>query len=134
MTVLTGQEFYLEFDGVEIKSLYREFEDGMEQESAEATAGNDAVRNYVPTIMKIEPKGKFVLNEGSAALAKLKLGTSGTLIWGPQGNSAGEPKWGVACRIKSVPVKRKYDGEVELDVSWEPTSGTLAFDGRTATF
>lgn len=134
MTVLTGQNFYLEFAGTAITSLYREFDDGMERESSESTAGFDAVRNYVPTLFKVEPKLKAILDDASAALEKFEIGTSGTLIWGPHGNSAGKPKWGIACRVKSAPNKRKYDEAVEIEVGFEVTTGTWTYDGRTDTF
>lgn len=134
MTVLTGKDFYLEFNGVAVTGIYRKFDDGMEQESAEATSGTDAVRNYVSTLIKIEPKATVVLNDASSALAQLKMGTTGTLIWGPQGNGAGKPKWGVAARVKAAPVSRTYDAEVEIEVTWEVTSGTLTYDGRTDVF
>lgn len=137
MTVLTGLGYYLEFDGVVIDNDYRSFDPGFEIETVEGTAGGDSVRLYVPTLIKVEPSGTFIVDNnanGIAIRAVLKEGNSGNLIWGPEGNAAGKPKWGITANISKSQVASTYDAELELEVTWYNEDGALLYDGRVATF
>lgn len=137
MTVLTGLGYYLEFDGVVIDNDYRSFDPGFEIETVEATAGGSTARSYVPTLIKVEPSGTFIVDNnanGIAIRAVLKEGNSGNLIWGPEGNAAGKPKWGITANISKSQVAATYDAELELEVTWYNEADDLLFDGRSATF
>lgn len=137
MTVLTGLDYYLEYDGVAIKGDYRNFDPGFEFDTVEGTAGGDTVRNYVPTLIKVEPSGTFIVDNNAAGIAiraVLKEGNDGNLVWGPEGNATGKPKWGVACNISKAQVSATYDAEQEIEVTWYVASGSLLYDGRSATF
>jgi len=137
MTVLIGSQFYVEYDGVAIIGDSRNFDPGFEIETVEGSAGGDAVRNYVPTLIKCEPSGTFIVDNNAAGIAiraVLKEGNDGNLIWGPEGNATGKPKWGVAANISKAQVAMTYDAEQEMEVTWYVTSGALLYDGRSATF
>ena len=137
MTVLTGQILYLTFNGVNLFSDYRSFDSGMEEDTTEGSAGGDAIRVKVKTLDKIEPKLTIVVDDNAAGVTirnALKVGASGPLIWGYEGNAAGKPKWGVTARITKSYPKETYDKELELDVEFSVSDGAYLFDGRTATF
>jgi hypothetical protein len=137
MTVYIGQTFYGEFDSVPFQGDTRLFDDGMEQQTAEASAGGDAIAVEVATMLKATPKLKIVVDSdayGLALAAVLKIGHSGNLIWGPRGNTAGMPKWGLAVTVKKASDPHTYNKELEMDVEWYVYSGSLVYDGRTITF
>lgn len=137
MAVLTGKEFYLEFDGQDLTNDLLRFDDGLVLEQAEATTVGESVRRYISTRYTVAPKAKILLATdatGQAIRGKCKVGTEGLLVWGPEGNEAGQPKWGIVCRVVSAPVVRDYDHEVEIEVQWKPVSGSFTYHGNTAVF
>jgi hypothetical protein len=137
MTVLTGKDFYLEFDGQSFAADILSFDDGLSLEQVEATTVGDSVRRYLSTRYNVEPKVKILLATdatGQAIRAKCKVGTEGLLIWGPEGSATGKPKWGIECRVVSAPIIREYDAEVEIEVRWKPVSGSFTYHGNTAVF
>lgn len=139
MAVLTGgsDSFYLEFNSVALTSDYREFDDGMEEDTVDGSAGGDDVRVMVQTLIKVDPSLTIIVDdnaEGQAIRAVLKIGQTGNLIWGPEGNAPGKPKWGISARCTAAPTKRTYDKEAEIEVKFANLQGTFVFDGRTATF
>ncbi len=137
MTVLTGLDFYAEFDGVALKSDYRTFEDGIELETVDGSSGGSTVRKEVATLFKVAPKLKIVVDNdatGLAIQAVLVEGHSGTLVWGRKGNTAGLPKWGISATVKKSTISNTYDKEKELEVEFYNTADDFVYDGRTATF
>jgi hypothetical protein len=137
MTLLTGKDFYLEFDGQNLSTDVLCFDDGMVLEQVEATTVGDSVRRYLPTRYRVEPRCKILLATdatGQAIREKCKVGTEGLLVWGAEGNGNGKPKWGIQCRVVSVPVVREYDAEVEIEVRWMPVEGSFTYHGGTAVF
>lgn len=137
MAILTGDTFYLEFNGVVFKGDYREFDPGIDYDTAEGTAGGDEIRRHTRTKLKVEPTGTFVVDDdayGVAMKAVLKVGQQGNLIWGSLGNSAGSPKAGILAEVKKANLADTYDEEKEWDVEWINVSGSWVFDPNTATF
>jgi hypothetical protein len=136
----TGKGFYLAWISggtTVISGDYRSFEDGLEQESADMSAGGDELRVYAKTLKSLKPSGEFVFSDGSAGSAvwtKLQPGSEGTLVWGWEGNGAGKPKWGVPCFVEKSNTSTKYDGETTIQVGWANTGGDWAFNGTTNTF
>lgn len=137
MTVLTGDTFYLEFDGVNLFTDYREFDPGTDYDTAEGTAGGDALRKHVTTKLKVEPTGTFIVDSDATGLliaGVLKAGHTGNLIWGPKGNGTGMPKAGIVATVKKANIPSTYDAEREYDVEWINTDGDWLFDPTTDTF
>jgi hypothetical protein len=131
-----GNELYASFKGVVISNIpFRTFDPGLEEEMAEGSGGTDAIRNYVKTIDKLEPSFEWVPDSGTAgtaAAAVLEEGQSGTLLWGKYGTAAGNPKWGVVCRVVKAQPKQQYDDVQVEAVKFVVTDGAYVFDGRTA--
>lgn len=135
MTTMIGKDYYLEFNGVVITGPNRSFTPGESDETAEGSASRSTLRNYVVTLTKVEPKGKFIVNSADTTiLAALKKGQSGTLIWGPDGNAAGKTKYGIEARITKSERTKEYDKEQELEVEWVNTADGWTFDPASATF
>lgn len=138
MTRYTGRDWYGSFAGISMVAVpFRTFDDGLEEEMADATGGVDAIRTYVKTVDKVEPSFEWVPDSGSAGTALaavLEPGQTGTLLWGPRGTASGSPKWGVECRVvKATPTIQHDDVQVNA-VKFMPISGSYVFDGRTATW
>lgn len=137
MTVLTGDTFYLEFDGVVLTSDYREFDPGVDYDTAEGTAGGDTLRKHMTTKLKVEPTATIVVDSDATGLliaGVLEEGHTGNLIWGPKGNGTGMPKAGIVAKVKKVNIPSTYDAEREYDVEWINTDGAWLFDPTSATF
>jgi hypothetical protein len=137
MAVLIGANIYLEYQGVSLVGDERKFDPGLQWDTTEASAGGDAVRVYTKTLLKVEPKLTLIVDTNASGIAQravLKLGATGNLIWGPEGNAAGKPKWGVVADIKKSTPSFQYDKEQELEVEFFVSSGALLYDGTTITF
>lgn len=135
MTTLTGKDYYLEFDGVVIDGPYRSFTPGVVDETAEGSAARSDLRNFVKTLSKVEPKGKFIVNSADTTiLAKLRRGVAGTLTWGERGDGAGMPKSGISALVTKAESTGEYDKEKEIEVEWVNTGDTWVYDPATATF
>lgn len=137
MTVLTGANFYLEFAGVPVLGDYRKFDSGLELETVDGSAGGDSVRVEVATLFKVRPKLTMIIDNdayGLAIRAVMKEGQAGNLIWGPYGNTAGLPKWGITCAVAKATPMPTYDKEQEMEIEFYNTLGTFLYDGRTITF
>jgi hypothetical protein len=137
----TGQDVWVQWtpDGesaiVITTQKYVSFSPGNEMDSVEVSGGGDAVRVYEETLMTIEPSLTVRLRSDNADLRDaLKQGQLGVLEWGMEGNAAGRPHWGITCKVFKSTIDAEYDGELDLEVEFKPTSGTLVYDGRTAVF
>jgi hypothetical protein len=131
-----GNEWYGTFKGISMAAVpFRTFDDGLEEEMADASGGVDALRTYVKMIDKVEPSFEWVPDSGSAGTALaavLEPGQEGTLIWGKYGTAAGNPKWGIVCRVVKATPTIKYDDVQVESVKFMPVDGAYVFDGRTA--
>src|SRR5690349_15865129 len=108
MARLVGNSWYGSFKGISMVAVpFRTFDDGLDEEMAEASGGSDTIRNFVKTLDKIEPSFEWVYDSGTAGtalVAVLEAGQTGTLLWGPRGSATGNPKWGIVCRVvKATP-------------------------------
>ena len=136
MARLTGKNWYGSFKGISMVAIpFRTFDDGLEEEMADASGGSDTIRTYVHTMDKVEPSFEWVYDSsaaGTALVAVLEPGQEGTLLWGPRGTAAGSPKWGITGRVVKATPDIKYD-DVQVDkVKFMPVDGAYLFDGRTA--
>lgn len=135
MSFIDGADGYVEFQGQSLMQDFRTFDPGLEEDTTEASAGTDAVRNFLKTLDKIEPTAKIRVNTdavGTAIEAVIAVGQEGTLIWGQFGTAAGEPKWGVQARVVKSNIVMQYDDISLYDVVWKVIDGAYVHDGRTA--
>lgn len=131
----SGHVVYIEFGGVAIDTDFRSFDPGIDSVETDATAGADALESSHQIRETVAPTGQFLIETTETALlAKLEQGVTGNLIWGPEGNTTGMPKWGIEARIKKSNIAFSHDGEQVIDVEWVNTGRDWLFDGRTDTF
>lgn len=132
-----GNALYLEFDGVEIGVDFRSFDAGFDAQTVDNTAGDDALVSEFVIREMIKPTAQILVQDdatGQTIAAKLKQGVTGNLVWGPEGNASGKPKWGIEAEVKKSNIPFAHDGEQVFDVEWINTGRVLLFDGRTDTF
>jgi hypothetical protein len=121
----TGKDLYVEFQvGANTHNLsadYRTLTVTEEIDLEDSSAGSDTHRNYLPTLADTTLELEFLDNTTNNAQfwTDLNPGVSGTLIWGPEGNSAGKTKYSVLCVVSSVEIKYPYDGVVEVTVEFQ---------------
>ena len=136
MTRYTGKNWYGSFKGISmVAAPFRSFDDGLEEEMADASGGVDTIRTYVHTMDAVEPTFEWVVDSGSAGTALdnvLEPGQEGTLLWGLCGTAAGNPKWGILARVTKATPDVQYDDVMVKSVNFMPVDGAYVFDGRTA--
>ena len=133
---LDGKSLYLEFDGLVIDTDYRDFDPGLSEVNTDSTAGADDLTSTHKIRDTCVPTLSVLLQGDAAGLAiraKLAHGAEGNLIWGPRGNTAGLPKWGIEARVASnLPLS--HGAEQVLDITFENTGRGWLFDGESDTF
>lgn len=141
MARMSGKNLHLQwiYSGgtANLSGSQRSFENGHEQESADATAGADSYRVFVPTVKTLKPKAEILWEEkssGSAVIAAVQPGVEGTLYWSPEGTASGKPKWGAYLRVRVSNQSLPYDDVAMLSVEWDNIGTALVSDGVTATW
>jgi len=134
MAPITGRDLYVEFLGVDITGIFRNFDPGLDHDTVEVTAGGDSLRKHALTIEKCEPTLTAIYDPADAALAKLQQGSAGTLTWAPEGTATGKPKWSIDAKVSRANHAIGYDQEVEVDGAFVNIGSVFIDDGRTATW
>lgn len=138
MARLTGKNLYVEWAGTELSGSQRSFDVTENQETADVTAGADDYRSFSNTVKSISATMEIVMDEydsgGSAILALLTLGNTGTLIWGPEGTATGSPKKGFVARLVDASQGLPFDDAYTLSLEFSMAGTALAFDGVTDKF
>lgn len=129
MAEYTGNDLYLSFKGTAIHADFREFSASEEIDLVDASAGADVAKTYL-TALEDGTASLTLLDQtgGTAATAMWQLmdkGTSGTLIWAPEGTATGKPKHTVVAIVSSRERKVPYDDVVELTFEFQ-FSGVVA--------
>lgn len=99
------------------------------------TAGDESDKTYLATLKDGTAEIEVLDQAATGATgieAALPEGTSGTLIYGPKGNTSGKPKRGFAAFVNSISVEYPYSGVVSYRISFQK-SGSVLYGG-TATF
>lgn len=98
-----------------------------EGETADATAGADGWRGSIPTVKKVSATAKmhYIGTAGSAAFGSAVLNVAGTVIWGPKGTAAGNPKAGFPGYITKYNFDSPFDNVITLDVEFVASGAEL---------
>ena len=123
-----GTAGYLKFGTTALSQDERNFEPEEEIGLVDASAGNDAGRTYLTTLLDGKATLELVDQAGGTALwAALKPGTAGTLEWGPEGTAAGKPKFSVNAKIQRRRKTFAFDGlaMINADVQFSDTVGVV---------
>ena len=135
MTKYSGAALDLQFNGTNISSTSRSFSTTHNMETADATAGADSYRNFVTTVKTLEATSEILgltfSTGGSAQTAALVPGTSGTLLWSPEGTATGKPKWGATMLLTEAGNDYPFDGVVVTKAKWVMAGTALIYNGYT---
>ena len=123
MAEYTGSTLFLSFAGTTISADYREFSASEEIDLVDASAGADVAKTYI-NALEDGTASLTLLDQtgGTAATAMWQLmdkGTSGTLIWSPEGTATGKPKHTVVAIVSSRERSIPYDDVVELSFEFQ---------------
>lgn len=135
MTKYSGAALKLSFAGTDISATARSFDTTHNMETADATAGSDAYRNFVTTVKTLEASAEILgltaSTGGSAQIAALQPGALGTVLWSPEGTSTGSPKWGAYMLLSEAGQSYPFDGVVVMKAKFVMAGTALAFNGYT---
>ncbi len=125
----TGKDLYVAFAGTPLTGDQTRFTITIEQGLEETTTTADADRTYIATLADAAFKLE-ILERGTAGTAMLnavRVGGSGTLLWGPLGTAAGNPKGGAFAIVTANEVAHPYDDVAIRTIRWQ-RSGAFVFD------
>lgn len=138
MAAFTGRDYFLSLDGQQVDTDYRMFDPGFEAVTVDGTASGDSLEREKFLRERVAPKGRFIVDGDATGVlirAKLKVAQTYELIFGPEGNGTGKPKWGMNVIVKKgAPPAGDHTKEQEIEVEWANTDGAFTYDGRTQTF
>ena len=97
-------------------------------ETIDATAGSDATRRKIASFKSATASMVYAAqSDGTALIAALAAGVTGTLIFGEAGSVAGKPKTTMPAISLGISRSVPYADVVTYDISWEsngdPTYG-----------
>jgi hypothetical protein len=131
----TGQNLYAEFicsaGTIALSGDQRSLTVDREVDVVDVSAGADTDKSYLATL-KDGTAEIEVMDQASVAATGLEAampeGTSGTLIYAPQGTASTKPKRGFAAIVQSLSVEYPYADAVVYTISFQK-SGALLFSG-----
>lgn len=134
----TGKNLYAEFicsaGTIALTGDQRSLTVDREADLVDITASSESDKSYLVSL-KDGTAEVEVLDQGSTATAGFEAampeGTTGTLIYAPQGTASGKPKRGFGAIAKSVSVEYPYSDVVVYRISFQKT-GTVLFSGTAA--
>lgn len=120
MAHFTGQNLYVAFGGVDCSADQRTLSWNESANTADTTAGADVDESHLITTEAVDFSITILAEStsaGSAVLAALKNGLSGTLEIGTLGTASGNPKYSCLASVTGVTHNTEYNSEVTIDVS-----------------
>jgi hypothetical protein len=124
-----GKDAYISFQGTLISADYRSFEVELTLDVIDKSAGSDTHRSYLPTLQNGTAKLTYAYSgtAGSAYTGLLRVGQSGVLLWGPEGNAPGKPKGGANALVIAHSRPLSYNDLITHSVQFQ-LNGPLLFD------
>jgi predicted heme/steroid binding protein len=120
MAEFTGAGLYVAFNGAVISTDFREWKDSREMGLVDASAGADVHETSLKTLKSGGASLKYLIQKGAANAIRvaLKEGSESSLIWGPEGNTAGNQKFSVNAIVKKHEMTIPYKDVVEGAADW----------------
>ena len=135
---LVGKALYVGFaDGAGTAALgadFTSFSYEWEQETADVSAGADAMRVFAGTIKNFSAtlEALYLGAAGTATYARVEPGDAGTLIWGPEGSAAGKPKFSIPAIVSKVSHEQPFDEAVKYTIEFLPQGDLVS--GHSTSF
>lgn len=116
----TGSGAYLKFGATELQTYYRTAAFDETVDLVDKSAGADGNKTYLSALKDGTYTQDIVMPTGGTALiTALAVGTSGTLLFGPEGTAAGKPKASVLAIIQSRGRPLAYNDVTTMSVTWQ---------------
>ena len=110
----------------------RTFETSESANTIDVTVRSDTAKSFLTDFPAISVKmagldtaGTSTGGTAAQAWERLNIGDAGTLIWYPEGNTAGYRKKTMPAIVKDKNMASPYDGAVTWDLSWDSQGGTV---------
>lgn len=130
---MTGKNLVVEFGTLALTTNGRAFSVTMEQEQADATAGADTYRVFVPTVKTVSASIELLMardEAGEALIAAVQPGTAGALMWYPDGKVVGKPVWGFTATVSKADQSLPFDDVAVLNVEFVNTGSAMLKTGE----
>lgn len=125
MARLIGKHLFASFDGITLTTDFRGGEEKRTAKLIDTSAGDDDNMTYALDKKDGTYSVEFVDDSAHAAFNACEEGTEGDLVWGPQGNGAGKPKFTVNAFVSNRSRSNPY-GDVMLVTVEFQASGPVA--------
>jgi hypothetical protein len=117
----TGKNLYVAFAGQELSGDFTAWEVTRTSDTADVTAGSEDARSYLATLkdatFRLE---RFdTATGGSAVMAALVEGASGTVEFGPQGTATGKPKYSAVAIVTNVSSSYPFSDAVVVTADFQ---------------
>lgn len=125
--------YFVQFDGLSIDVGRESFEVNRGVVDSDTTGMTDGLESSTRIRDTCEPSMTVIVDEstnGAAIDAKLVHGATGLLIWGPKGNAAGKPKYGIWARVDRQDMASKGD-RLAFDIVFKNEGNDWEFDYDT---
>jgi hypothetical protein len=126
----TGKALHVAFGATVLTGNQRTFSAEEEAGLVDASAGADAARSYLKTLEDGTATIEILGDDGAGGptlWAAVRPGTTGNLVWGEEGNVAGQPRHTVAAIVSSRKKDMPFDDVVVYTVEFQ-FSGQVADD------
>jgi hypothetical protein len=125
-----GKEGYVSFQGTEVSADYRNFDIELMLDTVEMTAGSEGSKSYIGTLKDGTAKLTYAYSgtAGTAYSQLLRVGQAGTLVWGPEGTAAGNPKGSVKALVVNHSKPMTYNDLIVRSATFQFTGDLIADD------
>ena len=131
----TGKDLYAEFicaaGTIQLTGDQRTLSVSRDVDTVDITAGSEDDKSYLATL-KDGTAEIEILDQADVAATGIEQampeGTSGTLIYAPQGTQSGKPKRGFAAIVTGVDIEYPYSDVATIRISFQK-SGSVLFGG-----
>lgn len=136
-TDLTGAELHIEWllsgdvTAITMQGMYKKFDPGFDATYEDNTAGADNLETQQKIRDSVAPKLSLAYRIGTAGDTlrdKLYQGARGRLVWGPEGNAAGKPKWGIECEVKKFAPSHEASKLIEIEIEFVNIGSDFVFN------
>lgn len=119
MAKYTGQDMVITFAGVDISGQGRNLDISQTADEIDVTTYGSVDKEYIVGMLERDATLEVLDDNSSSTIRKaLVPGSSGTLIWYPQGTTAGKPKFTVGTAVvKEQGISYPYDDAVLMSVN-----------------
>lgn len=137
MTRQTGKNMWAQFitsgGTAQLNGDQQNFSVDISLDKIDASAGSDDFHSYLAGLKDFSATLEKISqgSGGTATDSKLVEGTTGTLLWAPEGTATGKPKWGIVALVTKYSTVHPFNDVVKDTVEFAPYGQSLLYDGRS---